>query len=269
MGGFKAPLQSVGRPAYCTRSTAVRASVFDEGTAKFAAEFPWLAKYGFGPSVKAERWNGRHAMFGWFFILMTGYAKTHGLFPDAGVALKYNDWGGLAQLRFGEYISNERAIIMIAHIHALAVSAAAAFGPQVLGDSLTLQPGETDEEPYGLFPPLAGRAALLLPQRCGMAASPCLGLSWWFCAVRSLARTSSRSSTLALAVCSPPSEMRDHFYTLPLYWLSELVVAEVIRFFFEARSAWFINLNAVSITLSAFSYSGTIWATARHQAAPS
>merc|ERR1712228_963824 len=134
--------------------------VFDEGTAKFAAEFPWLAKYGFGPSVKAERWNGRHAMFGWFFILMTGYAKSHGVFPDAAVPLTYNSWGGLAQIGFGEYISNERAIIMIAHIHALAVSAAAAFGPQVLGDSLTLLDGEADEEPYGLFPPLMGQGGL-------------------------------------------------------------------------------------------------------------
>ena len=31
---------------------------------QFSADFPWLAKNGFGPSVKAERWNGRHAMFG-------------------------------------------------------------------------------------------------------------------------------------------------------------------------------------------------------------
>ena len=31
----------------------------------------------------------------------------------------------------GTFITNERAIIMIAHIHALTVSAAAAFGPQV------------------------------------------------------------------------------------------------------------------------------------------
>merc|ERR1719502_833162 len=121
---------------------------------KFAADFPWLAKNGFGPSVKAERWNGRHAMFGWFAILCTGYAKAHGLFPNPDVALTYKDWGGLAQLGFNEYISNERAIIMVAHIHALGVSAAAAFGPQVLGDSLTLLDGEVDEEPYGLFVPL-------------------------------------------------------------------------------------------------------------------
>jgi len=78
-------------------------------------------------------------------ILATGYAKAHGLFPDPEVALTYKDWGGLAQIGFGEYISNERAIIMIAHIHALAVSAAAAWGPQVLGDSLTLMEGEEDE----------------------------------------------------------------------------------------------------------------------------
>ena len=60
----------------------------------------------------------------------------------------------------GQFITNERAIIMIAHIHALAVSAAAAFGPQIMGDSLTLLDGEQDEEPYGLFPPLMGQGGL-------------------------------------------------------------------------------------------------------------
>lgn len=49
---------------------------------------------------------------------------------------------------------------MIAHMHALGVSAAAAFGPQILGDSLTLDNGEADEEPYGLFPPLMGQGGL-------------------------------------------------------------------------------------------------------------
>lgn len=81
----------------------------------------------------------------WFVILATGYAKAHGLFPDPEVALQYKDWGGLAQIGAGQYISNERAIIMIAHIHFLAVSACAAFGPQILGDSLTLLEGEEDE----------------------------------------------------------------------------------------------------------------------------
>ena len=41
--------------------------------------------------------------------------------------------GALTQQGFGTFITNERAIIMIAHIHALTVSAAAAFGPQVTG----------------------------------------------------------------------------------------------------------------------------------------
>ena len=116
----------------------------EAGMKRFADDFPWLAKYGFGPSVKAERWNGRHAMFGWFFILLTGFADAHGLIPNAGTPLKYAEWGALTQLGFNEYISNQRAIIMIAHIHALGVSMAAAFGPQVLGDTLTLLDGEVD-----------------------------------------------------------------------------------------------------------------------------
>ena len=81
----------------------------------------------------------------WFAICATAYAKSHGWFPNADVALKYTEWGGLAQMGFGQYIANERAIIMMAHVHALGVSAAAAFGPQVLGDTLTLLDGEVDE----------------------------------------------------------------------------------------------------------------------------
>jgi len=156
---FQAPLLRPVAP-HVVRSSAIQAAVFDEATGQFAAEFPWLAKNGFGPSVKAERWNGRHAMFGWFMILLSGYMKAHGLFPAADVALKYDDWGALTQMGFGQFISNERACIMIAHIHALGVSAAAAWGPQVLGDSLTLLDGEADEEPYGLFPPLMGQGGL-------------------------------------------------------------------------------------------------------------
>jgi len=133
---------------------------FEKGMADFKADFPWLAKYGFGPTVKAERWNGRHAMFGWFAILMTAVAQKTGFFPDPNTPLLYKDWGALSQTGMGFFITNERAIIMIAHIHALAVSAAAAFGPQVLGDSLTLLDGEADEEPYGLFPPLMGQGGL-------------------------------------------------------------------------------------------------------------
>ena len=139
---FQAPLMAPSRPAAASRTSMVQATVFDDGMSQFKADYPWLAKYGFGPSVKAERWNGRHAMFGWMAIILTGYAKGHGFFPDPTVALKYDQWGALTQMGFGEYISNERASIMIAHIHALGVSMAAAFGPQVLGDSLTLLDGE-------------------------------------------------------------------------------------------------------------------------------
>merc|ERR1712113_885907 len=113
---------------------------------KFNDEFPWLAKYGFGPSVKSERWNGRHAMFGWVCILATVYAEGHGFFPSATESLKYSDWGGLAQIGFNQYISNERAIIMIAHVHLLMISVMAAFGPEFPGaDSLLLLDGEEDE----------------------------------------------------------------------------------------------------------------------------
>ena len=71
---------------------------FEKGMADFKADFPWLAKYGFGPTVKAERWNGRHAMFGWLMIIGTGWAKANGFFPDPSVALKYDQWGALAQI---------------------------------------------------------------------------------------------------------------------------------------------------------------------------
>merc|ERR1719231_151966 len=123
-------------------------------------QFPWFAKDGFGPTVKSERWNGRHAMFGWAAIMATAVCKKYGVFPDPAVALTYKDWGALTQMGFGEYISNERATIMIAHVHALGVSFAAAFGPQVLGDSLTLLDVEEDEEAYGLFPPFKGQTGL-------------------------------------------------------------------------------------------------------------
>lgn len=42
---------------------------------------------GWGPTTKAERWNGRHAMFGWIALLVTGYAKGHGLIPNPDTAL--------------------------------------------------------------------------------------------------------------------------------------------------------------------------------------
>merc|ERR1719515_628150 len=146
------------RPA--VKPATAQMSVYTEAMAKWNAENPWPAKYGFGPSVKAERWNGRHAMFGWAAIVATAVCRKYGVFPDPATALAYKDWGALTQLGFGEYISNERACIMIAHVHALGVSFAAAFGPQVLGDSLTLLDGEEDEEPYGLIIPIRGNYGL-------------------------------------------------------------------------------------------------------------
>ena len=75
--------------------------------------------------------------------------QKYGLFPNPDVPLQYKDWGALTQQGFGTFITN-----------ALAVSAAAAYGPQIMGDSLTLLDGEQDEEPYGLFPPLMGQGGL-------------------------------------------------------------------------------------------------------------
>lgn len=69
------------------RMAAGSFSVFDNAQAEFAAEFPEYSKYGWGPTAKAERWNGRHAMFGWAAIIATGYCQAHNLIPDADVAL--------------------------------------------------------------------------------------------------------------------------------------------------------------------------------------
>lgn len=49
----------------------------------FAESSPEFASRGLGVTTNAERWNGRHAMFGIFAIVMTAYFKGHGLIPDA------------------------------------------------------------------------------------------------------------------------------------------------------------------------------------------
>merc|ERR1719454_346805 len=97
---YNAALAPVVRPALAPRAVAPvaqldQAAGFEKGMANFQADFPWLAKYGFGPTVKAERWNGRHAMFGWLAIFATGYADAHGLFPNGATPLEYKDWGAL------------------------------------------------------------------------------------------------------------------------------------------------------------------------------
>mmetsp|Transcript_118026 Transcript_118026/g.203964 ORF Transcript_118026/g.203964 Transcript_118026/m.203964 type:complete len:259 (+) Transcript_118026:81-857(+) len=105
-------------------------------------------------TVKAERWNGRHAMFGWFAIAVTAYIKTHGGFPEGDKLLTYAEWGSLTQTGFGGSVTNERAIILIAHVHLLLVSIASALSPPgMITDPIWTWQDEEPEEPYGLFPP--------------------------------------------------------------------------------------------------------------------
>ena len=125
-------------------------------TETFAKDFPVFNSYGWGVSTKAERWNGRHAMFGWFFIIMTGYCQAHGLIPNPEQTLDFKEWGTLAIISGGKgggiTITNERACILIANVHFLMVSLCAAWCPLPFQDTLLLEPGEPDEEPAGLIP---------------------------------------------------------------------------------------------------------------------
>lgn len=127
-------------------------STFDSASSQFKDEFPEYSKFGWGPTTKAERWNGRHAMFGWAVIIATGYAKAHNLIPDADQVLDLKVWGRLADVAGKSTITNERAIILIGHIHALAVSICAAISPVSFQDKLFLEDGEKPEPPPGLIP---------------------------------------------------------------------------------------------------------------------
>ena len=40
--------------------------IYEEAVSDWEKQFPQFAKYGWGPSVQAEKWNGRHAMCKWF-----------------------------------------------------------------------------------------------------------------------------------------------------------------------------------------------------------
>lgn len=129
-------------------------SVFEDAQNQFAAEFPEYAKYGWGPSAKAERWNGRHAMFGWAAIIATGYAKAHNLIPDADQMLDPKVWGTLAYTVGTQSITNERAVILAGHMHALAVSICATVAPLSFQDPLFLDAdnGEKDAPAPGVIP---------------------------------------------------------------------------------------------------------------------
>ena len=134
--------------------------VYEDAVADWEKQFPQFAKYGWGPSVQAEKWNGRHAMFGWFFICATAYCKGHGLIPDPDMALDLKEWGTLATISGKNTITNERAIILIANAHFFALSLLATICPLPFGDSLLLDPNhpeydrmvERNNSPFGYLP---------------------------------------------------------------------------------------------------------------------
>ncbi|KAL3945276.1 MAG: hypothetical protein SGBAC_000624 [Bacillariaceae sp.] len=124
----------------------VNPEVYEKAQADWEKDFGPLVKYGWGPTPLAEKWNGRHAMFGWFFICATAYCKGHGLIPDADTLLDLKQWGTLATISGKGTISNERAIILIANAHAFGVSLMATICPPVFGDTLLLDPNHPEYE---------------------------------------------------------------------------------------------------------------------------
>jgi hypothetical protein len=134
--------------------------IYEDAQKDWESQFAPLAKYGWGPSVQAEKWNGRHAMFGWFFICATAYCKGHGLIPDADTLLDFSEWGTLATISGKSTITNERAIILMANVHFFGVSLMATICPSPFGDSLLLDPNdpmyekqmERNSQPFGYLP---------------------------------------------------------------------------------------------------------------------
>jgi len=137
--------------------------MFEDGMDKFAKDFPGFSKWGWGPTVHAEKWNGRHAMFGWFFICCTAYFKGHGLIPDANMMLSFKEWGSLALIsgngKTEVFIQQERAIILFANVHCFCVGLAATIAPLGWSDPLLLDPNQgkayeraVNTKPYGVLP---------------------------------------------------------------------------------------------------------------------
>lgn len=146
-------------PVSQTSLNIFKESVFNEAMIEWEEEYPEFAKWGWGPSVQAEKWNGRHAMFGWVVICATAYAKGHNLIPDAETTLNLKEWGTLATISGKNTITNERAIILIANVHAFMVGICATICPLPFSDPLLLDPnqGEAYEravntKPYGVMP---------------------------------------------------------------------------------------------------------------------
>jgi len=164
------PSTTVNRIAQLASSTlndldesTVKPDPFERSMQEWNDKFPSFAYYGWGPSVHAEVWNGRHAMFGWFFICVTAYCKGHGLIPNPEQMLDLKQWGTLATISGRYTITNERAIILIANVHCFFVGLMATIAPQpFIMDPLLLDPNtpgyeyavERNKKPYGVIPPL-------------------------------------------------------------------------------------------------------------------
>jgi len=145
-------------------STTDKNKMFERGMEKFEEDYPGFAKWGWGPTVHAEKWNGRHAMFGWFFICCTSYFKGHGMIPDATQMLTFKDWGTLAVIsgagtKEAIFINQERAVILFANVHCFCVGLFATIAPLPWSDQLLLDPNQgkmyeraKNQKPYGLMP---------------------------------------------------------------------------------------------------------------------
>lgn len=65
--------------------------------------------------------------------------------------LDLKDWGTLAYI-YGGSITNERAVILVGHLHLLLFSVTAAVSPLSFQDKLYLEEGEEPEPAAGLIP---------------------------------------------------------------------------------------------------------------------
>ena len=79
------------------------------------------------------------------------YAKSHNLIPNPEMVLDMKDWGTLAYI-YGGSITNERAIILVGHLHLLFVSICAAVAPLSFQDKIYVDEGEELETMAGLIP---------------------------------------------------------------------------------------------------------------------
>jgi len=84
-------------------------------------------------------------MFGWVVMCACAYAKGHDLFPNGDAALNLKEWGTLSTItdftsKGKATISNERAIILIANVHAFFVGICATIAPTPFSDTLLLDP---------------------------------------------------------------------------------------------------------------------------------